>query len=110
MDITCTDEELSVFKKIAHAAEQIKVPVYIIGGFVRDKILNRPTKDADIVCLGDGIELAKKSAQHFSPIPEVNIFKNFGTAQIKIYPNQISNKTVSSPSERAGPDFSGRGG
>ena len=100
MDIICTDEELSVFKKIAHAAEQIKVPVYIIGGFVRDKILNRPTKDADIVCLGDGIELAKKSAQHFSPIPEVNIFKNFGTAQIKIYSNQISNKTVPSPSER----------
>jgi len=100
MDIICTDEELSVFKKIAHAAEQIKVPVYIIGGFVRDKILNRPTKDADIVCLGDGIELAKKSAQHFSPIPEVNIFKNFGTAQIKIYSNQISNKKVPSPSER----------
>lgn len=94
MDITCNDEELSIFKKIAHAAEQINVPVYIIGGFVRDKILNRPTKDADIVCLGDGIELAKKSAQHFNPIPEVNIFKNFGTAQIKIYSNQSSNKTV----------------
>ena len=71
------------------------MPAFIIGGFVRDKILNRPTKDADIVCLGDGIELAKKTAQQFHPIPEVNIFKNFGTAQIK-----ISNKSFPSPSER----------
>ena len=93
MDITCNDEELSIFKKIADAGEQINMPVYVIGGFVRDKILSRPTKDADIVCLGDGIELAKKTAQYFRPVPEVNIFKNFGTAQIKIYPKQDSGKT-----------------
>lgn len=100
MDIICSDEELSIFKKIADAGEQIRVPVYVIGGFVRDKILSRPTKDADIVCLGDGIELAKKTAQYFFPAPEVNVFKNFGTAQIKIYPKQIFNKAVPSPPER----------
>lgn len=95
MDITCSDEELLIFKKISKAAKELDVPVFVIGGFVRDKILNRPTKDADIVCVGDGIELAKKTAQQFHPIPEVNIFKTFGTAQIKIY-----NKSFASPSER----------
>jgi len=85
MDIQYSDEELFILKKIGKAAEEIDVPVFVIGGFVRDKILGRPTKDADIVCLGDGIDLAEKTAKHFYPIPEVNIFKTFGTAQIKIY-------------------------
>ena len=62
----------------------MQVPCYLIGGFVRDKILGRPTKDMDIVCVGDGIGLAEKVAQQFTPRPEVNIFKTFGTAQIKI--------------------------
>ncbi len=59
------------------------MPCYLIGGFVRDKILGRQTKDMDIVCIGDGIELASRAAEKFSPRPEVNFFKNFGTAQIK---------------------------
>ena len=67
MDITCSDEELFIFKKISKAAEELDMPVFVIGGFVRDKILSRPTKDADIVCGGDGIKLAKKTAQQFQP-------------------------------------------
>jgi putative nucleotidyltransferase with HDIG domain len=84
MEINCTEKELFVFKKIAHAAEELTVPCYVIGGFVRDKILGRATKDADIVCVGDGIELANKVADRFKPRPYVSFFKNFGTAQIKI--------------------------
>ena len=84
MDIECTNNELTIFKTIAEAAEELSMPVYIIGGFVRDKIMHRPTNDADIVCVGDGIQLAKKTAQKFNPKPQVNIFKTFGTAQIKI--------------------------
>jgi tRNA nucleotidyltransferase/poly(A) polymerase len=84
MEITYTPEELVVFEKISEAASALRMPAYIIGGFVRDKILNRPTKDADIVCIGDGIELAKKASEKFSPKPPVNFFKNFGTAHIKI--------------------------
>src|SRR6185312_6864060 len=84
MEINCTDEELFIFKRISDAATELKSPAYLIGGFVRDKILNRPTKDADIVCIGDGIKLAEKTAEKFSPKPTVNFFKNFGTAQIKI--------------------------
>jgi len=84
MEIKCTDEELFIFKKIGDSAEELSMPAFVIGGFVRDKILNRSTKDADIVCSGDGIELAQKTAEKFSPKPHVSFFKNFGTAQIKI--------------------------
>lgn len=84
MDIQCTEKELFVFRKIAHAAAELGVPCYIIGGFVRDKIIGRPTKDADIVCVGDGIALAHKTAALFHPVPAVSFFKTYGTAQIKI--------------------------
>ena len=88
MNISYSDEELFIFEKIKQAAAKLDIPVYVIGGFVRDKLLNRPDKDLDIVCIGDGIALAKETAQKFRPVPEVNVFKNFGTAQIKIYPKQ----------------------
>ncbi|MCM5526963.1 CCA tRNA nucleotidyltransferase [Parasegetibacter sp. NRK P23] len=84
MDIRCSDKELFVFKKIAHAAAEMGMPCYLIGGFVRDKLLGRPTKDADIVCVGDGIALAHNVAARFSPSPQVAFFKTFGTAQIKL--------------------------
>ncbi len=83
MQINCTDRELFIFKKIAHAAWDLDLPCYLIGGFVRDKIIGRSTKDADIVCLGDGIELAHKVSERFSN-PTVSYFKNFGTAHIKL--------------------------
>ncbi len=84
MYIKCTDKELAIFNKIAEAAATLQVPCYLIGGFVRDKIIGRPTKDMDIVCLGDGIALAHAVAQKFKPKPTVSFFKNFGTAQIKV--------------------------
>ncbi|MGG9971652.1 CCA tRNA nucleotidyltransferase [Ferruginibacter sp. SUN002] len=84
MYIDCDDKELFILKKIANAAEEIGVPSCVIGGFVRDKIIGRPTKDIDIVCIGDGIALAHKAAEKFNPQPQVNFFKNFGTAQIKV--------------------------
>ncbi len=83
MDITCTTHELAVLKKIADAAAALQLPCYLIGGFVRDKIIDRPTKDMDIVCLGDGILLAQQVANQFKNKPTVNFFKTFGTAQIK---------------------------
>ncbi len=84
MDINCTDREIFLLKKIAAAAQDLGIDAYLIGGFVRDKIIGRPTKDADIVCLGDGIELACKVAERFNPKPTVAYFKTFGTAQIKL--------------------------
>jgi poly(A) polymerase len=58
MDIPCTEKELFVFKKISQAADELNMPCYVIGGFVRDKLLGRGTKDVDVVCVGDGITLA----------------------------------------------------
>ena len=60
MYINCSEKELFIFKKIANAAKDLGMPAFLIGGFVRDKIIGRSTKDADIVCLGDGIALAEK--------------------------------------------------
>ena len=84
MDIHCTDKELFILKKVAAAAQEMDMPCYLIGGFVRDKIMNRPTKDADFVCVGDGLKLAKKASEKFHPVPQVNYFKNFGTAHFKL--------------------------
>lgn len=83
MDIVCSIKERETFDKIAAAAATLNVECYLIGGFVRDKIIGRQTKDIDIVCIGDGIQLAEEVATHFKPKPEVHFFKNFGTAQIK---------------------------
>lgn len=84
MQINLTTFDSFIFKKIAAAAAELNVETYAVGGFVRDKILGRTTKDLDIVCVGDGIKLAEAVAEKFNPKPQVSFFKNFGTAQIKI--------------------------
>jgi poly(A) polymerase len=85
MDIVCTPDELNLFERIGKAAELMNVSAYLIGGFVRDKLLGRPTKDVDIVCTGDGIELAHQVAGTFRHKPQVNFFKTFGTAQFRLH-------------------------
>ncbi|MBS1743942.1 MAG: HD domain-containing protein [Bacteroidetes bacterium] len=89
MDINCTIAELHILNRIALAAETLHTECYVIGGFVRDKILGRETKDIDIVCVGDGIALAHKTAEQFDRMPPVNFFKTFGTAQIKLDAGQL---------------------
>jgi putative nucleotidyltransferase with HDIG domain len=82
MQISCSEKELFIFDKIAEAARKLNVECLVIGGFVRDKLLGRPTKDADIVCIGDGISLAHAVADLLEPHPPVSYFKNFGTAHL----------------------------
>lgn len=84
MDITCTDKELFILKKVAGAAQELGMETYLVGGFVRDKLLGRDSKDADFVCVGDGIALAQAVAQKMNPVPKVEYFKNFGTAHIRV--------------------------
>ncbi len=72
-----------IFETIGSAADDLGLEAYVIGGFVRDKILNRKEpKDLDIVAVGSGISLAEEVAKRLGGL-KVNIFKNFGTAQIK---------------------------
>jgi poly(A) polymerase len=72
-----------VFKIISDIAAEENVKAYVIGGFVRDSILKRPSKDIDIVVLGSGIDFAGKVAQQAGR-KKLSIFKNFGTAMLKV--------------------------
>lgn len=70
------------FKIIAECAAEMNIEAYVIGGWVRDLLLNRPCKDIDIVAVGSGIELAEKVAQKLGDQYRVHVYKNFGTAQL----------------------------
>ena len=62
---------------------------YVVGGYVRDLIMGKSSKDIDVVCIGSGIELAKKVARTLPGKVQLNVFKNFGTAQIKFGDQEI---------------------
>ena len=83
MEIPCSADEQQLFNGIAQVAANTDTPCYIVGGFVRDKLLQRPTKDIDFVCLGSGIDMAHAVAQSLPGKIKVNFFKNFGTAQFR---------------------------
>ncbi|WBX74539.1 HD domain-containing protein [Tenacibaculum pacificus] len=73
-----------IFQYISKAAEELKLESYVIGGFVRDFILERGTaKDIDVVAVGSGIELAKKVASLLPNKPKVQVFKTYGTAMLR---------------------------
>lgn len=72
-----------IFKTIQEAADEMEYPTFVIGGFVRDLLLEKPTKDIDVVCLGSGIQLAEAVAKKLGASSKVTVFKNFGTAMIK---------------------------
>src|SRR5688572_18933126 len=73
----------SIFQLIGAVAERQGVDAYVVGGYVRDLILHRPSKDIDFVCVGSGIGLAQAVADELGPKVHVTVFKNFGTAQIR---------------------------
>ena len=74
----------TIFKIIAKASQEINVETYVIGGFVRDFLLNRPAKkDIDIVAVGSGIELALRVSELLPNKPKVQVFKNYGTAMLR---------------------------
>ena len=76
-----------VFQVITEVARQAGTETYVVGGFVRDLLLERASQDIDLVCVGDGVALAQAVAQALQRLPgrttEVSVFKNFGTAMIK---------------------------
>lgn len=73
-----------IFNVITSVSDSQGIDSYVVGGFVRDLILNRPSKDIDVVCVGSGIELARLVAVALGNDTRVTYFKNFGTAQIKL--------------------------
>jgi poly(A) polymerase len=83
MDFRAHLAEDSIFKTISEAGSKLGFPTFVVGGYVRDLILDRPNKDLDFVCLGSGIKLAQQVAQDLGGL-QVTVFKNFGTAMIKL--------------------------
>ncbi|CAH1000594.1 CCA-adding enzyme [Neolewinella maritima] len=77
------DDERKIFELIGHAAGQLGYPTYVVGGYVRDRLLARPSKDLDIVCVGSGIELARCVGDSLHPRSRVTVYKRFGTAALK---------------------------
>ena len=71
-----------VFKRVGELADERGQRAFVIGGYVRDLLLDRPCKDIDIVTEGSGIELARATAKRMG-IKQVHVFKNFGTAMFK---------------------------
>lgn len=72
-----------IYQLIGRCANELGVDAYLIGGFVRDIFLNRPSKDIDVVAIGKGIDLASKIKEELGEEAHIAVFKNFGTAQIK---------------------------
>lgn len=70
-----------IFKKLSKLAEETNNEIYVIGGFVRDIFLNRPSKDIDILVIGNGIKFAEAAGKLLHT--KVSVFKNFGTAMLR---------------------------
>ena len=83
MIINIQPYEREIFTLIGQTAAQLGYQSYVIGGFVRDRLLARSSKDIDIVCVGDGISLAEQVSYKLRPIPELVVYKRFGTAMLK---------------------------
>ena len=74
----------TIFKIVSQAADELGYETYVIGGYVRDVLLNsNEPKDIDFVCVGSGIELAQKVKSILDTESKVQVFKNFGTAMLK---------------------------
>ncbi len=71
-----------IFGLVQNASQQLGFKSYVVGGFVRDLILKRASKDIDFVCVGSGIELARKVSELLGKEAKLSVFKNFGTAAI----------------------------
>jgi putative nucleotidyltransferase with HDIG domain len=76
--------EIEVFSKVAKAAKNLGLDTYVVGGFVRDLVLNRPCTDIDFTCVGSGIKLAEEVTKQFDYHTPLTVFKNFGTAMLKV--------------------------
>ncbi|MCH5229827.1 MAG: HD domain-containing protein [Muribaculaceae bacterium] len=72
-----------VFRHIGEMADKMGLDVYVVGGFVRDLFLDRPSKDIDFVVVGSGIHLASEIARTLPGHAKLSVFQNYGTAQVK---------------------------
>ncbi len=78
-----------VFHKISQAADNLGVDCYVVGGYVRDIFLQRPSNDIDVVVVGSGIKVAEELKRILGKKASVHVYRNFGTAQVKYYGTEV---------------------
>ena len=78
-----------LFRELAQTADQLQLECYVVGGYVRDLFLERPTNDIDIVVVGSGIAMAEALTKRLGRAAHLSVFKNFGTAQVKYHHQEI---------------------
>src|SRR5688572_20918797 len=83
MNLSSSLGTLTIFKTVGKVADKFGLAAYVVGGYVRDVLLKRQSKDIDFVCIGSGIELAQAVAAVLGPEVHVAVYKNVGTAQIR---------------------------
>ena len=99
--IELTTEELkqrfsdNIFKRISETADELGLECYVVGGYVRDIFLQRPSKDIDVVVVGSGIAMAEALAKRLGRGAHLSVFKNFGTAQLKYHGTEVEFVQVS---------------
>src|SRR6056297_663640 len=88
MDKILQNIQIPLFEKVSNIADEQEIRLWLIGGFVRDVFLGRNSKDIDIVVLGDGVRAAEMLARHLKA-DNLSVFKNFGTAQMRVAEYEI---------------------
>ena len=87
--IYLTTEELKdkltgkIFQLIQQTADELQLECYVVGGYVRDLFLQRPSTDIDVVVVGSGIAMAEALGKRLGRGAHISVFRNFGTAQVK---------------------------
>ena len=81
--------DIPVFKLISQVADDLGLECYVVGGYVRDLFLERPSKDIDCVVVGSGIEVAQELKNRLGKQAHLSVFRNFGTAQLKYHGQEV---------------------
>ena len=76
-----------LFRKISQIIDRLGVEAYVVGGYVRDYYLRRPSTDIDVVVVGSGIEVAEALGREVKA--KVSVFKTFGTAMVRAYGTEV---------------------
>ena len=90
-----SDDELAmlldkkIFHTISEVADGLGVECYVVGGYVRDLFLERPSNDIDVVVVGSGIDVAKALKNRLGHAAHLSVFRNFGTAQVKYRDTEV---------------------
>ena len=81
--------DTNLFHKLTEVADELSLECYLVGGYVRDLFLERPTNDIDVVVVGSGIKIAEAFTKRLGRGAHLSVFRNFGTAQVKWHNHEV---------------------